>query len=166
MKIWLGVGTLIAAAVLPVAARHSGLRLNDSASMPVGFYRVVRSSNTAAICLPEATLRTAASAGLTLRPGDCPDGKEPILKSVYRATPVTPITFTPSGFIVGNQVLANTAAKLHSKTGVPLDHLPYGTYTAGLWAISNYNASSFDSRYFGPVPESSIRYFVKPFFLF
>jgi conjugative transfer signal peptidase TraF len=161
------IAALGAVAVAPAALKHSRFRLNSTASIPEGIYRIVpNGSRYAAICLPEAVLDTAQKAGLFVPPGECPDGREPILKSVYRATLAAPITFTPGGFIIGNRLLANTAAKLRSKTGEPLNHQAFGIYGTGLWAISDYNPDSFDSRYFGPVPDSSVRYFAVPFFLF
>ncbi len=154
-------------ALAPAALQHSSLRWNQTASEPEGLYRISRNgSSYAAICLPEAVVKTALDAGLRLPSGECPGGREPILKTVYRATLTAPITFTPSGFIVGSTLLKNTAPNLRSKTGQPLAHEAYGTYTSGVWAISDYNPNSFDSRYFGSVPESSIRYYAKPFFLF
>jgi conjugative transfer signal peptidase TraF len=151
----------------PAALQHSALRLNASASMPTGLYWVVpRTSRYAAICLPQPVLATAAKAGLFVARGECPDGKQPILKPIYRATPDAPIVFSPDGFSIGHRALNNTAAKLRSKTGEPLSHIPYGRYTKGLWAISDYNPDSFDSRYFGSVSEADVRYYAIPFVLF
>jgi conjugative transfer signal peptidase TraF len=151
----------------PAALRHSTLRWNASASVPTGIYRIVpRNSRYAEICLPEPVLAIALHAGLFLGPGECPDGKEPILKPIYRATADKPISFGPEGFSIGGRELNNTAAKLCSKTGEPLSHTAYGRYTSGLWAISDYNPDSFDSRYFGAIAETSVRYYAVPFILF
>jgi conjugative transfer signal peptidase TraF len=161
----IAVLTLVCGA--PAALQHSTLRLNASASVPTGLYRIVpRTSRYAAICLPEAVLATAINAGLFVARGECPDGKQPILKPIYRATANTPIVFGSDGFSIGNRALKNTAAKLRSKTGEPLSHIAYGQYTSGLWAISDYNPDSFDSRYFGPVSEAEVRYYAIPFVLF
>lgn len=163
----IAMAALTAATLAPAALQHSGIRFNRTASMPVGLYRIVPVvSSVAAICLPDTVLHAALAAGLVVAPGECLDGKEPILKTVYRATEDAPISFTPSGFVVGNRLLPNTAPKLRSKSGEPLTHEPYGSYNAGLWAISDYNPDSFDSRYFGPVSESSVRYYLAPLFLF
>ena len=134
----------------------------------MGLYcRVPGVAHYAAICLSESILNTALQAGLVVPKGECPDGKEPILKPLYQATAAAPITFTQSGFVIGNRSLANTVPKLRSRTGAALDHVAFGTYTgAGLWAISDYNPDSFDSRYFGPVSEANVRYYAVPFVLF
>ncbi len=161
------IAALFVVSAAPAALQHSPLRLNASASVPTGLYRIVpRTSRYAAICLPAAILATARQAGLFIPAGECPDGKEPILKPIYRASADSPITFSPSGFSIGERALKNTAAKLRSKKGEPLNHVAYGTYTTGLWAISDYNPDSFDSRYFGPVTEANIRYYAVPFLLF
>lgn len=153
--------------VAPIALRHIPLRANRTASVPPGIYRVVsRPSRYAAICLSGSVIHSAEQAGLRLAPGECPDGREPILKTVYRATPTVPVAFSPSGFSVGGRLLANTRPKLRSKTDVPLGHAAFVTYRDGLWAISDFNPDSFDSRYFGAVPQSNVRYYVVPFFLF
>jgi len=166
-RLILVVAALFLVCAAPAALQRSPLRLNASASVPTGLYRVVpRTSRFAAICLPEPVLETAHQAGLFIPPGECPDGKEPILKPIYRATADAPIAFGPGGFSIGHRALSNTAAKLRSKTGEPLSHIAYGTYTTGLWAISDYNPDSFDSRYFGPVFEANVRYYAVPFFLF
>ena len=49
--------------------------------------------------------------------------------------------------------------------GRPLPGIPAGTYAVApgqVWLISSYSPRSFDSRYLGPVPISSIRGTVKP----
>jgi conjugative transfer signal peptidase TraF len=166
-RIVLVIAALVLVCGAPAALQHSPLRLNASASVPTGLYRVVpQTSRYAAICLSEPILATARQAGLFIPAGECPDGKEPILKPIYRASADSPITFSPSGFSVAERALKNTAAKLRSKKGEPLSHVAYGTYTTGLWAISDYNPDSFDSRYFGPITEANVRYYAVPFLLF
>ena len=97
--------------------------------------------------------------------GECADGYQPILKTVYPATPETPITLDAAGFLVGGVRIPNTKPKAMSRKGQPLEHFAFGTYTSGLWAISGYNADSYDSRYFGPVAQETIRFYAKPLFV-
>ena len=166
-RLILVVAALFLVCAAPAALQRCPLRLNASASVPTGLYRIVpRTSRFAAICLPEPVLETAHQAGLFIPSGECPDGKEPILKPIYRATADAPIAFGPGGFSIGHRALSNTAPKLLSKTGEPLSHIAFGTYTTGLWAISDYNPDSFDSRYFGPIAEANVRYYAVPFLLF
>jgi conjugative transfer signal peptidase TraF len=167
VEIWIVATIVLVAIAAPLVARHSGLRFNDTTSLPVGLYRrATGPSPYVAICLPQATVSSAIGAGLSLPSGECPDGHRPILKKIYRATSDKPITFDERGFRINDRLLANTAPKEKSKTGARLQHQAFGTYRDGLWAISDYNPDSFDSRYFGPVSQASIRYYAVPFVLF
>jgi type IV secretory pathway protease TraF len=111
--------------------------------------------------LDSNTLRSAFDAGLKLEPGECPDGHQPILKTVYRATPESPIVLDSQGFTIAGAPIGNTAPKAFSKAGKPLAHYAFGVYTSGLWAISGYSRDSFDSRYFGPVSSKEVRFYAK-----
>ena len=160
-------GFVVVALSLPDALKHSHLRFNSTNSVPVGLYETeaVRAPY-AGVCLTPATLRTALAAGLELGRGECADGHQPVLKTVYEASPASPVVFDADGFAVGNRRIPNTRPKAFSKKGKPLTHYAFGTYTAGLWAISGYNRDSFDSRYFGPVSQESLRFYAKPLFVF
>ena len=144
------------------------LHINFSNSVPVGLYRetVTEAGDYAGICLPKETVAQAVHAGLGIDPGTCPGGFEPILKPVFLASPTSPIRFDHDGFSVHGRLLPNTAPKSRSKTGVLLSHTPFGLYQTGVWAISGFNASSFDSRYFGSVNPGSIQFHAKPFLTF
>ena len=148
----------------PAALRHSALRFNYSDSVPVGLYRSQPEPNApfAGICLNSNTLRSAFDAGLKLEAGECPDGHQPILKTIYRATPESPIVLASEGFTIAGAPMENTAPKAFSRAGKPLAHYAFGRYTSGLWAISGYSRDSFDSRYFGPVSRENVRFYAKP----
>jgi conjugative transfer signal peptidase TraF len=167
----LAAGGLSLAVLLPLAVHSSNLRWNRTDSVPTGLYRIVDLSRApgtqyAGLCLPESMLDEARRTGITLPAGECPTGVAPLLKPLYEATPQTPVVFTERGFKIHGRLLRNTAPKSFSSKGRPLEHIPFGVYTAGTWAISDWNADSFDSRYFGPIPESSIRFHLVPFLLF
>ena len=144
------------------------LHINFSNSVPIGLYREApeQAGSYAAICLPTNTVQQAIHAGLTIDPGTCPGGFEPILKPVFEATETRPIRYDQHGFSVAGRLLPNTAPKSRSRIGAPLAHAPFGIYRSGLWAISAFNSSSFDSRYFGPVHPGSIQFRAKPFLTF
>ena len=163
------IGLAIAAILLAEVAtragmKATGLHLNYTASVPVGLYREAPKGEAqyAGICLPESVITDALHAGLDTVPGDCPEGVAPILKPVVEASGAHPIIYSELGFEIGGSLVANTAPKPYSHTGRPLAHYPFGTYTQGLWAISEFNANSFDSRYFGPLPDGAVRFYVKP----
>jgi conjugative transfer signal peptidase TraF len=159
-----GVAIVIAYVGTMLLLRVAGFRLNLTDSVPVGLYR--ETSDTSAryvgFCLPMEPLRAAQTAGLILPLGDCPGKVAPLLKPVFRASLAHPVTLTERGFLIDGKLLPNTAPKPHSWTYAPLTHTPFGRYTAGLWAISGYNPDSYDSRYFGPLDSSAIRFHATP----
>ena len=163
---WAGFVALAIGA--PSALRNSCLRLNYSDSVPVGLYESQPQPGApfAGICLSADTLRAALIKGLELGHGECADGHQPILKTVYRATPESPIVLDAQGFVVAGERIPNTMPKALSKTGKRLTHYAFGTYVSGLWAISGYSRDSYDSRYFGPVPQENVRFYAKPLLVF
>jgi conjugative transfer signal peptidase TraF len=162
-----GLSSAILAVLVPTGLHRSGLRFNDSKSMPLGLYRIVpRPSPYAGLCLPSDIMHSARQAGLSLERGECPDGLQPVLKALYWATPAAPVVLNQDGFTVAGKRLANTRPKAASRVGKPLTHYPFGTFTQGVFAISDFHPDSFDSRYFGPVPASSVRFYVEPVFVF
>lgn len=144
------------------------LHMNFSNSVPVGLYREAseRAASYAGICLPTEIVQHAIHAGLAMEHGTCPGGFEPILKPLFEATETSPIRYDQNGFSIAGRLLPNTAPKSCSRLGTPLVHAPFGIYRSGLWAISAFNSSSFDSRYFGPVDPGSIQFRAKPFLTF
>lgn len=157
----------VVAAGAPWVAKNSALRFNYTDSCPIGVYRTVaKEAHYALICMHPAETKREEAAGLFRLPGECTDGKAAILKPVYTATDANPITFGPAGFLIHGKLMSNTAPKAHSKTGVPLSHTAFGTYRAGLWAISDFNRDSYDSRYFGEVQPSTIRCYAKQVLVF
>jgi conjugative transfer signal peptidase TraF len=153
---------------LPLIAKHAGLAFNDTNSVPTGLYHTALADKYkyVGVCLPSQTVQVAIHAGIEIAAGECEDGHRPILKRLYSASVERPIEFSQRGFRVDGRLLSNTAPKEKSSKGVPLNHFAYGSYTQGLWVISDYNPNSFDSRYFGPVRQEEIRYYAAPFFLF
>lgn len=144
------------------------LHINFSNSVPIGLYREAseQAGSYAAICLSTETVQDAIHAGLAIEHGTCPGGFEPVLKPLFKATETRPIRYDQDGFSVDGRLLPNTAPKTRSRLGMPLAHVPFGIYRSGLWAISAFNSSSFDSRYFGPVHPGSIQFHAKPFLTF
>ena len=162
-------GGFVALAIgVPSALRHSNLRFNTTDSVPIGLYLSQSQPGVpfVGICLDANTLRSAMAAGLELGHGECPDGHEAILKTVYRATPESPIVLDSNGFTIAGVPTANTTPKAFSKTGKPLTHYAFGRYTSGLWAISGHSRDSYDSRYFGPVVREDVRFYAKPLLVF
>lgn len=162
------ISALVIAVALPVGIQHSGLLMNYSDSVPLGVYRRVPAPSAnrvfqyAGFCLPETTAKTVLKAGLEIVAGSCPGRLAPVLKPVICPSPEQPLIYDARGFSFQGKLLANTAPKECSRTGVQLCHYPFGVYRNGIWAVSDFNANSYDSRYFGPVAQDAIRFYAKP----
>ena len=157
-------GALVFAVALPVGIQHSALMINYSDSVPLGLYRRVPASAAAyaGFCLPSTTATAALRAGLYVVPGACTGGLAPVLKPFIYPSPKQPLIYDARGFSFKGKLLPNTAPKAHSRTGIALVHYAFGTYKNGIWAVSDFNANSYDSRYFGPLAPDAIRFYAKP----
>ena len=98
-------GTFVVLALgAPAALRQSHLRFNSTDSVPIGLYEAeAERAPYAGFCLSAETLRSALRAGLELGRGECADGHQPILKTVYQATPETPDHFGCGWFSCGRR---------------------------------------------------------------
>ena len=148
-------------AVAPVAGTfalfHAAhLRINTSASLPVGLYAVSANCSFVEFCPDDGGL--SARRRYRAR-GVCPDGAAPLLKPVIARSP-DEIVLSPAGIAVNGKLLPHTAPLDRDSEGRPLSHWPFGRYNTAagtLWVASSYNARSYDSRYLGPVPENAVR---------
>jgi conjugative transfer signal peptidase TraF len=140
-----------------------GLRVNATASMPRGLWRVragepVERGEIVVICPPNRTeFRQAVRRGY-IPIGRCPGGYEPLVKPVA-ALASDVVTVTPGGIVVDGAPVANTAPLAKDEAGRTLHPFPIGSYRVRrgeLWVLSGHDPRSFDSRYFGAVPASNI----------
>jgi conjugative transfer signal peptidase TraF len=144
-----------------------GIRINVSASLPFGFYRIdgAGTSNLVEFCPPAPFGEFANSRGYR-HAGTCPDGGSPLLKPVV-AQAGDIVSTSAEGVHVNGRLLPNSAPRTKDTAGRVLVPWPFGTCVVQpgtLWVLSTYHPRSFDSRYFGPVPESAIRDRLRPLF--
>ena len=88
----------------------------------------------------------------------------PLLKQIA-AVPGDTVRVTEAGISVNGRPLPHTAPLASDSQGRPLPHVPPGIYQVEpgtVWLLSTYNARSFDSRYFGPVPVAALRARLRP----
>lgn len=142
-----------------------GIRVNASASLPIGLYRLTSdpAAKLVAFCPAEPFGSLSANRGYRGK-GNCPDGAEPLMKPIVAMAGDT-VTVSPAGVAVNGVLRPNSAPIPFDTKHRPLLHWPYGRYTVAsgaAWVISSYNARSFDSRYIGPVPRASIRSHLRP----
>jgi conjugative transfer signal peptidase TraF len=151
-------------------AAPAGLRINMTASMPRGLWRVspVRSpiarGAVISLCPPDsAVFRRAMHRGY-ITSGGCPGGYEPLLKPVA-AISGDVVSVTAAGIAVNGILVANTAALAQDSAGRMLQPLPLGVYRVSpgdVWVLSGHDSRSFDSRYFGAVPAAKIAGVARP----
>jgi conjugative transfer signal peptidase TraF len=152
-----------------VAARAAGLRVNTTASMPEGIYRLsaydrgaLARGTIVAIC-PSADVRAVAAARHYFEPGPCPGDVEPLLKHVA-AVSGDQVGVTDRGISVNGRLLPNSGRLARDCAGRPLARIPAGRYTIAPNTVWLYGpvARSWDSRYFGPQPATGIVGIAKP----
>jgi len=144
-----------------------GLRINVSPSLPVGLYVTTATGELVEFCPAEPFARLALVRGYR-NGGSCPDGGAPLLKPVV-ASAGDQVDFSAVGLTIDHIQIPNTAPMAVDTKGRTLNHWAFGRYTVpagAVWVASSYNARSFDSRYFGPVPVAAIRSRVRPILTF
>ncbi len=160
----------IAVVVATTVAGHlAGITINATPSMALGLWRradqpLGRGVVVIACPPPTHALQLGGDRDY-LGGGSCPSGYEPMLKPIA-AMPGDTVTVRQDGVIeVNGTPLPNSRSLYHDDAGRPLFGFPPGTYPVApglVWLISTYSPRSFDSRYLGPVPISSIRGTVAP----
>lgn len=168
-----GRGAIVAGAIafaLAVVGHLLGLRLNLTSSIPPGIYRTtseaVTRGTTVIACLPAEASAFAAARGFVPR-GRCPDGRSPIGKTVA-ALPGDSVHVDTTGVSVNGHLIPNSRALPHDSRGRFLPQLD-GDYLVPpkqVWLVSSYSARSYDSRYFGGVPDSLLVERVRPILCF
>lgn len=167
VTVW-GASALIAASAL--VAHAAGLRVNATASMPLGLWRLettprsLRVGEIVVFCPPDsAAFREAVDRGY-LAHGACPGGFEPLIKPVA-AIPGDLVTVAADGVAVNGEPVPGTAPLARDTAGRPLLAVPAGSYhvTSGeVWLFSGHLRESWDSRYFGAVPAAGVQGVARP----
>jgi conjugative transfer signal peptidase TraF len=146
-----------------------GLRIGftDSACPP-GIYRMVSRApsrgDLVLACLPDAIARFGSARGYLLRGRGCGDGIEPVGKRLS-AFAGDLVEVMPNYVSVNGQRLEHSATLSRDSSGRSVKHVTWGRYTmppGEVWLFGTKDARSWDSRYFGPVPMSSVRAALEP----
>lgn len=148
-----------------------GLRVNATASMPRGIYRLAPGApergDLVSVCLEDGSFATLALDRGYLLPGSCPNGLEPLLKRVA-GMPGDLLEIGQDGIAINGKLWPQSRAVSRDSLGRPLPEARgFGSRTipAGLaLVLSDRHPGGFDSRYFGLVPMASLRK-VEPIFL-
>jgi conjugative transfer signal peptidase TraF len=141
-----------------------GIRMNFTASLPLGLYlETTQPTDLVSFCL-EGEPGILAVQRLYVTRGTCPTGGTPLLKKIA-ARPGDLVLFSSEGVCVNGVLFPNTQPLLLDSTGRSMPHFPFGQYLVSpntYWVISTYDRRSFDSRYYGPIPERDIQAHMQP----
>lgn len=169
----LGVMLLALAWVDPLA--RMGIFYNETASEPVGFYRMdklgrLHDGEIIRFCPdPSLPIMALAKRHGWLAPGPCPGDLAPFLKTIV-ATQGQEVSLTAKGLCVNGKCLPHSAPKARSWTGkTPLPHYHFGHYRVqrgGVWVYGTLSSWSLDSRYYGPVPTHRLLSSARPMLTF
>ena len=158
MVVFVGVGIL------------AGLRINLTPSEPLGLWQVVTPDRPVSvgdlvfICPPSGALSDFGLArGYFLR-GTCPGGAAPLIKAVA-ATAGANIAVGANVRIDG---IPLPNSWLSSKDGEGRTLMPWtgGVVPPGQFFLHSQFRGSYDSRYFGPVPDTGLLGFARPLLTF
>lgn len=168
-----GAALLIVAGLVVAATRALGLWINATASMPEGIYRLTPFDGTplargtvVAIC-PSAAVLAIAIPRHYLEPGSCPGHVEPLLKHIA-AIAGDRIDVSERAISVNGTPLPSSGRFARDCGGRPLPRLPAGRYTVPphrVWVYAPVGRS-WDSRYYGALPDSGILGTARPFLIF
>ena len=152
------LGSLVLVGLLTI---HSGLRFQLTGSLPQGIYRVVEGvperGTVVMACLPSTVARLALDRRYVW-PGGCPGGEAPIGKMILAVGGDT-VQVGREGLSLNGRGVSGSQLVERDSRGRLLDHYPVGTHVlkpGQLWLFSPHHPLSFDSRYFGPIPESTV----------
>lgn len=138
-----------------------GLRVNTTPSEPLGLWRIrplatssVRVGMTVFVCPPDNdTMREGLRRGY-LRNGTCSGGFGPLIKTIV-ALSGQRIDVSDHLSVDGVEIAASRLVELDGH-GRPLRPDTGGIVPPGSIYLHSNFAGSWDSRYFGPVPQSGI----------
>ncbi|HHV66296.1 MAG TPA: conjugative transfer signal peptidase TraF [Ochrobactrum intermedium] len=163
-------GAAVTMSALAASGFIGGYRLNLTPSEPIGLWRIEELQRPVAIgdlvflCPPPTAAFVEARGRGYLRRGLCAGGFAPLIKTVA-ALPGQTVGITDHVLIDGRSV---PASSLRAKDGEgrALSPDPGGVVPPHHLFIHSAFASSYDSRYFGPVPDSGLLGLARPVFTF
>lgn len=154
------VGGVVVMAVIAVLGGFGGLRINLTPSEPLGLWQIVPLDRPVAIgdlvfiCAPPGPVSAFGVERGYFRRGSCPGGAGPLIKTVA--------ALAGSHIEIGTDVVIDGAALPRSKlilrdgAGRPLTPWTGGIVPAGQIFVHSPFAGSYDSRYFGPIPDAGL----------
>lgn len=161
---------LMSVASVGTIATVGGYRLNLTPSEPLGLWRIEALRRSAEIgdlvfvCPPAVAMFEEARLRGYLRRGLCAGGLAPLIKTVA-ALPGQHVRITDHVVIDGRSLAASVVRKTDGK-GRTITPYPGGVVPSGHLYLHSPFVSSYDSRYFGPVPDSGLLGLARPVITF
>jgi len=156
--------------VLSIGFQVSGIYINTTPSLPVGFYQFVDepivNGAYVAFCPPQNAVFDMAKAWNYINPGNCPGGYGLLLKRVFALSGDT-VSIDQAGIFVNGDHLPNSAQlKIDAEEhALPQYHLDQRVLDDSEYLLlSDMNPQSFDARYFGLIERDQIKQVVRPIF--
>ena len=161
----LGVGVAVMAAFVG-AGLMAGLRVNLTPSEPLGLWQIVSLDRFVAVgdlvfvCPPPGALLEFGLARGYFRQGACPGGAAPLIKTVAAVA--------GASIAVGAEVTIDDSPLQHSRLsskdgqGRVLSPWAGGVVPLSQLYLHSEFRGSYDSRYFGPVPDAGLLGFARP----
>lgn len=172
---WLALSIVaFSSTVVVYGAAQAGIRVNTSPSSPRGIWIMADDhvfpvhGTYVAVCLPDEWAAFAAARDYTARKGECPGQREALVKRVV-AIPGDTVTIDDRGMSVNGQLIPDSKPLETDTQNRPLQGVAQGTYEVRpnqMWVMGFNEAKSFDSRYYGPVPQESIYRTARPWLTF
>lgn len=162
--------SIVAIGGLITAATVGGYRLNLTPSEPLGLWRIeklnrpVKAGDLVFICSPATAPFEEARRRGYLRRGLCPGGFAPLIKTVA-ALPGQHVEIRDY-IVIDGRPLAASAVRKADGEGRTLTPYPSGIVPSGHLYLHSSFASSYDSRYFGPIPDSGLLGLARPILTF
>jgi len=161
----LGLGV---ASVAGIAALGwmGGFRLNATLSYPLGLWRIerpdgpVKVGDLVFICMPAGPGLTLGLERGYLRTGLCPGGAGPLIKTVA-AMPGAHVEVRRSVTIDGRPLGHSRVSRVDAE-GRALAAYAGGVVPPGHFYLHSDYAGSYDSRYFGPLPDTGLLGLARP----
>lgn len=146
----------------------AGARVNTTPSIPVGLYWVTGAPVTQGayvfLCPPPWAPFAQARARGYISAGPCRGGYGHLMKRVA-AVQGDVVRIAHDGVWVNGRLLARSAQLAVDSMGQPLPRYVFGPSPLGaaeVLLMSDGSPTSFDGRYFGPIPRSFIQTVIRP----
>lgn len=139
---------------------------NSTASEPIGYYRIInlpkdyrfKKGDYIAFKLPAEAER------LSIERGWAKKGHVPLLLKQVGASPGQEYNITNIACYVNGKYIGPIATLDSKNRPMPIIRGTFTVKEGYVLPLSSYKPNSFDGRYFGEIPISSIKYRVVPFF--